>query len=351
MLANAILVIIWLGLSAYGVFGGADFGGGIWDLFSGNAQRGARPRNLIERVIRPVWEANHVWLIFVLVYLWTAFPEVFAAVASTMYIPLTLAALGIIARGSGFAFRKWARTTSLARLYGAAFASASLVTPFFLGTVAGGVASGRVPLGNAAGDAWTSWLNPTSVLGGVLAAVACAFLAAVLLTREAQVQHDAEMVEYFRRRALGSGAAAGLVALAGIVILGIDAPDLAADLTSARGLAMMGLSTLGGVGCLVLLRRRDFVMARAAAVIATVSVLWGWAVAQYPDILPGEATVEDSAASEPVLLALVGAFLAAGAIVVPALVYLFRLTERGVLDETGEASAGSTQALLDRLQG
>lgn len=350
MLVGVILVIIWLGVSLYGVFGGADFGGGIWDLLAGDAERGERPRRLVEQVIGPVWEANHVWLIFVLVYLWTAFPEPFAAIASTMYIPLSLAAFGIIFRGAGFAFRKWASTTDRARLFGAAFAGASLITPFFLGTVAGGVASGRVPLGNAAGDPWSSWLNPTSILGGVLAVLACAFLAAVLLTREAVAEGDDVMAEYFRRRALLSGAAAGAVALAGIGVLSADVPDLFDGLTSGVGLVMMLTSAVGGVASLVLLFRRRYVSARLSAVVATVAVLWGWAAGQYPDLLPGEATTADYAASAPVLWAMIVAFAAAGIFAVPALLYLLALTERGRLGESGVTAEGSTQAYLEALR-
>src|SRR5206468_2154452 len=160
------------------LLGGADFGGGLWDLVAGGPERGARTRALIERSIGPVWEANHVWLIFFLVVTWTAFPRVFAAAASTLYIPLTAAAFGIILRGSGFAFRKTVREVSLKRLFGGAFALSSVITPFFIGAAAGAVASGRVPLGNAAGNLITSWLNPTSVLAGVLATGMCAYLAA-----------------------------------------------------------------------------------------------------------------------------------------------------------------------------
>lgn len=348
MLANAVLVVIWLGVSAYGVFGGADFGGGIWDLLAGGPERGAAPRRLIEKVIGPVWEANHVWLIFVLVYLWTAFPEPFAAIASTTWIPLTFAAFGIIFRGAGFAFRKWAVTVTRARAFGAAFAGASVVAPFFLGTVAGGVASGRVPLGNAAGDPWGSWLNPTSVLGGILAVLACTFLAAVLLTREAQAGEDETLAEYFRVRALAAGALGGVAAAAGVFVLRADAPSLFEGLTDPPGLAILAVSAAGGAGALWLVWRRRYVAARVAAVAAVVSVLWGWGVGEYPNILPGVATIEGAAAPDPVLWSLLGAFLLAALIAVPALVYLLALTERGELQETGTPEGGSTQHLLDR---
>lgn len=350
MLADVVLVIIWVGLSAYAVFGGADFGAGMWDFVAGGPERGARPRALIEKVIGPVWEANHVWLIFVLVYLWTAFPEPFAAIASTLWIPLTLAAFGIIFRGAGFAFRKWASSLESARVFGAAFAGASILTPFFLGTVAGAVASGRVPMGNASGDPWSSWLNPTSLLGGVMAVVACAFLAAVLLTREAHAERDEGMVEYFRRRALAGGVVGGVVALLGIVVLRSDARSLFDGLTADLGLAVIALSGIGGAASLWLMWSRRYVLARVAAVTATVSVLWGWGVGEYPNILPGFATVEETAASNAVLWSMIVAFVLAGLIAVPALVYLLALTQRGDLIDTGSAAGGSTQQLLDRLR-
>src|SRR4051812_6073524 len=177
-------VILFAGVVAYAVLAGADFGAGFWDLTAGGAERGRRPRGLIDRSIGPVWEANHVWLIFCLVVLWTAFSSAFAAIMTTLFVPLGLAAFGIVLRGSGFAFRKVAVRTSAQRAAGATFAISSVVTPFFLGTIAGGIASGRVPSAGS-GDPLKSWLNPTSILGGTLAVVVCAYLAAVFLTSEA----------------------------------------------------------------------------------------------------------------------------------------------------------------------
>src|SRR3954463_12140908 len=139
-------VVLFVGVVAYAVLGGADYGAGFWDLTAGGARRGREPRHLIDETLAPVWEANHVWLIFCLVMLWTAFPRAFAAIMTTLYLPLGLAALGIVVRGSGFAFRKVVVRTSYQRLAGAAFAASSVVTPFFLAAVGGGIASGRVPL-------------------------------------------------------------------------------------------------------------------------------------------------------------------------------------------------------------
>ena len=156
--------MLWVGVTFYAIFGGADFGAGLWTLLAGAGEKNRRPRQLVDWAIGPVWEANHVWLIFVLVVFWTAFPEAFASVFSTLFIPLSLAALGIVLRGAGFAFHKLAPRVRGQLAAEGMFAVASVLTPFFLGTVVGAVAAGRVPVGNAAGDAFTSWLNPLSLL-------------------------------------------------------------------------------------------------------------------------------------------------------------------------------------------
>lgn len=333
-LAEVVLAIMWVGLTAYAVFGGADFGAGFWDLFAGGPERGARQRRLIAEVIGPVWEVNHVWIIFVLVVLWTGFPTAFGSIMSTLYIPLTLVTFGIILRGSGFAFRKVATTVELRRLWGATFAVSSVVTPFFLGAVAGGVASGRIPSGDDTGNAVTSWLNPTSVLGGVLAVGACAFLAATFLTREAHQRDDEDLTEAFRRRAIAAGVGAGLVALAGIGVLAADAPDLFDGLTG-RALPLVILSGVGGLGAIVLLWKRRFVLARLAAAAAVVAVIWGWAVGQYPDVLAPDVEIADVAASRPTLQALLVVLVVGAVFLIPSLLWLYRLTEQGRLLEGG----------------
>src|SRR3954452_13912903 len=201
-LANANAVVLFFAVTVYAIFGGADFGAGFWDLTAGGAQRGERPRALIDHSIGPVWEANHVWLIFSLVVLWSAFSEAFASITLTLFVPLTLAAFGIVLRGSSFAFRKAVFRTRDRRNFGAAFAASSVLVPYCMGAVVGAIASGRVPSGGEAGDPVTSWINPTSILGGVLAVTVCAFLSATYLVWDARrLEHD-DMVEYFRRRAV-----------------------------------------------------------------------------------------------------------------------------------------------------
>lgn len=348
-LANTVIAVIWLGIIAYAVFGGADFGAGIWDLFAGGPERGQGPRALLERSIGPVWEANHVWLIFVLVYLWTGFPEAFVSIMTTLYIPMMLAGFGIVLRGSSFAFRKWAPQLRYRRMLGIGFAASSLLTPFFFGTVAGGVASGRVPLGNAAGDPWTSWLNPTSMLGGSLAVVVSAYIAAVLAARDAARSDRIDLASYFRTRALVAGIAAGVVALLGIFVIAADAPVLFDGLTDAYGGVIVLVSIVAGTTSLVAIYRRKRQLSRVAAVAATVSILWGWGAGQYPWLLPGVLTIEEGAAPDTVLVALLIAFVGAAFLAVPALVWLYVLTDRGALDTARPVRSDTSDAMLLRL--
>jgi cytochrome d ubiquinol oxidase subunit II len=326
--AEALLAFMWAGVTAYALFAGADFGAGFWDLIAGGPERGSAQRSLIEHAIGPVWEANHVWLIFVLVVLWTGFPEAFAAIASSLYVPLTLVAVGVILRGAGFAFRKAVTGVPLQRLFGATFAASSVITPFFLGAVAGAVASGRVPAGVARAHPVHVFVNPTSVLGGTLAVVVCAYLAAVYLTADARRAGDGVLVEAFRRRALASGVVAGGVVLGGIAVLHADAPALFSGLTD-RGRPLVVASALAGLYSLGCVWRRRFVAARLAAATAVTAVLWGWAAGQYPYVLEGEMTIRQAAA-DPASLRAVLVSLAVGALlVVPALVALNAFAQRG----------------------
>ncbi|OFW67469.1 MAG: cytochrome D ubiquinol oxidase subunit II [Actinobacteria bacterium RBG_16_68_21] len=328
-MAEAVLVAMWLGITLYAVFGSADFGAGVWDLLAGSAERGSPRRAVIEHSIGPVWEANHVWLIFVLVFLWTGFPRAFAPLASTMLIPLTAAALGIILRGSGFAFRKTMTTVPLQRLFGATFAASSLLTPFFLGAIAGGVASGRIPAAGA-GDLVGSWWNPTSMLGGVLAVTSCAFLAASFLAADSvRSGMDAE-AEWFRERALVVGILAGLIAMSGIVVLRSDAPTLFHGLTS-RGLPLIVASGVAGSGSLVLLWNRRYHSARVAVVIAVVTVVWGWAAGQYPWLLVDALEISAGSGSLATQRAMLISLGVGAVLFVPPLIYLLMLNERGKL--------------------
>jgi cytochrome bd-type quinol oxidase subunit 2 len=342
-LPEVVLSVMFVGLIAYGLFGGADFGAGIWDLLAGGTRHGARQRELIERSIAPVWEANHVWLIFVLVVLWTAFSGAFAAIVSTLYIPLTLAAFGMIARGAAFAFRKSITTLGMRRFLGAGFALSSLLTPYFLGAVVGGVASGRVPPGIAEGDVVTSWVNPTSVLGGVMAVLVCAYLAAVFLCADARREGAEDLAAQFRVRALGTAAVTGPAGVAGLFVLRADAPQLFDGLTG-RALPVVITSVVAGLAALVLLATRRYTPARVASALAVTAILVGWALAQYPYVLVPDLTIEEAARGRATLVAMLVALVSGAVILVPALVYLYVLFQRSPpeTEATGSAPPASS---------
>ena len=332
MLPDLAAALLVLGLSAYLVLGGADFGAGFWDLTAGGARRGARVRGMIKFGMSPVWEANHVWLIFVLVVFWTGFPTAFGSVTSTLYLPLFAAALGIIFRGAAFALRGEAATIGEARALGATFAISSVLVPFFLGAAVGGIASGRVPVGNADGDAITRWWNATSVLIGVLTVAVAAHLAAVFLAADSIRAGQPDLVRAFRARALGSGIVAGALALGGLFVLHEDARSLYDGLTSGGGLAMVIVSGIAGLVTLGLEWRSRFEWARYTAAIAVGSIVAGWALAQRPELLPGELTLDQAAASNATLAALLISVAIGMLVLAPSLRYLFRLTLRGQLD-------------------
>ncbi|MGZ6909224.1 MAG: cytochrome d ubiquinol oxidase subunit II [Acidimicrobiia bacterium] len=334
---HLVAAALFLGVSAYAVFGGADFGAGFWDLFAGGAARGSRPRALVDHAIGPVWEANHVWLIFCLVVLWTGFPTVFASITLTMFVPLSLVALGIVARGAGFAFRKVVPRVAEQRVFGAAFAFSSLVVPFFLGAVVGGIVAGRVPPGGRAGDVWSAWTGPASIVGGLLAVAVCAYLAAVFLAHDAHRLGDDHLVGYFRRRAVGAAVVAGALALAGFVVLDHDAPHLHRELVG-RGLPLVIAATVFGLVALGLLLRGRIRLARLAAVGAVASVVWGWGVAQWPYVLPTSVTVDSGAAPHATLVALIVVTVIAAVVVFPSLALLYVLDQRNALEPS--ASTG-----------
>ena len=346
-MADAAAVVLFAAVTAYAVFGGADFGAGFWDLVAGGAERGKRPRALIDHSIGPVWEANHVWLIFALVVLWTAFSEAFESITLTLFVPLTLAALGIVLRGASFAFRKAVLRTTERRAFGAMFAFSSVLVPYCMGAVAGAIASGEVPKGGEAGDPWSSWVNPTSIIGGVLAVTVCAYLASVYLVWDARRLSDDALVEYFRRRATIAAVVTGIVAFVGIFVLHADATYVFHGLTS-RALPLVLLSALCGTGSLFLLVRRSHRGARLLAMGAVASVIWAWGVAQWPYILPTSLKVSDAAAPSGTLATVLVVFGVAAVIILPSLALLYVLDQRSLLPEesvdTGPPRAASTSA-------
>jgi cytochrome d ubiquinol oxidase subunit II len=329
-LPDAAAAILWVGVTFYALFGGADFGGGFWDLVAGGAERGERPRATIQRSLTPVWEANHVWLIFCLVILWTAFPPAFSAVMTTLYVPLTVAAFGIILRGSGFAFRKSIEGLAGRRAAGATFAISSLLTPFFMGTVVGAIAAGNVPAeGN--GDAFSSWLDPLPLLVGAIFVASGAYLAAVFLVGDARRAGEEEMERYFARRALAAAAVAGALAVAGIFVLESEASYVYDRLTD-QGLPLVILSLLCGAAALLVLLRGGRRPLRPLAGGAVVAVIWGWGVAQFPYLLPTGLRIDEAAAPDPTLTMVLIVFGIAAVLVLPSLALLYTLSQRDLLD-------------------
>jgi cytochrome bd ubiquinol oxidase subunit II len=337
--STAIAIVLLLALAAYAVFGGADFGAGFWDLTAGGPERGAEPRAVIERSIGPVWEANHVWLIFIFVVTWSAFPSAYQSIMLTLFVPLTVAALGIVLRGASFAFRKSVVTLRFRRVFGGAFALSSVLVPFCLGAIAGGIASGQVPSGGEAGDPVDSWLNPTSLVTGVLAVVVAAYLAAVYLVWDSRHFRQYSMGEYFRRRALLSAIVAGLVAVVGLVVLNAKASHVFDGLMS-RALPSLILSVLCGLGALVLLMRYAGRGARVLAALAVAGIIISWGIAQWPYLLPESLTVSAAAAPHGTLVTLLVAVGLAVVIVVPGFVLLYVLDQRALLPEEGTEDVG-----------
>jgi cytochrome d ubiquinol oxidase subunit II len=331
--ADAAAAILWVGATFYALFGGADFGGGFWDLIAGDAKRGERPRELIQRSLTPVWEANHVWLIFILVVLWTAFPPAFSAVMTTLYVPLTLAAFGIVLRGSGFAFRKSLEGLRERRAAGATFALSSVLTPFFMGAVVGAIASGNVPAGGG-GDAFSSWIEPLPLLTGAMFVATGAYLAAVFLVGDARRAGEADLERYFVRRALAAAGVAGLAAAFGLIELHAEARYVFDRLVD-QGLPLVILSALCGLGLLAVLLRGGRRPQRPLAAGAVVAVIWGWGVAQFPYLLPTSLKIGEAAAPDPTLDVVFIVFGAAAVLVLPSLGLLYALTQRDLLEHEG----------------
>ena len=331
--ADAVLGVLGIGLTLYAVFAGADFGAGLWSLLAGGGDRGRRPRELIDWAIGPVWEANHVWLIFMLVVLWTGFASAFEAIFSTLFIPLSLAALGIVLRGSGFAFHHNTQRAGSRLLAEWVFGLASVLTPFFMGTVVGAIAGGRVPVGNAAGDPVTSWLNPLSVVIGALFVATSAYLAAVFLVSDARRAGASDLERYFADRAFVAAIVAGALAVAGLVALHSDASYVFGRLKS-QALPLVILSLVCGTAVLVLLRRGARRGARPLATGAVVAVIAAWGVAQYPYLLPETLTIDQAAAPSSVLEGLLIVFVVAVVLVLPGLALLYTLVQRNLVEET-----------------
>ncbi len=332
---NVMLVVMVLALLAYALLAGADFGGGAWDLLAGTGKKTKHSaedqRSLISASLGPVWEANHVWLIFVIVCTFSAFPAAFGEIATSLELPLALALVGIVLRGAAYVYRAYGEGASLPdRWWSRIFACASVLTPFMLGVSGAALATGKLRTG---GSPLVPFQSPFTVLAGLLAVVVTAFLAAVYLCYDAAQHPDTQhLVTVFRRKAMGAAVASGLVVLVMLPFFYHDAPVVAHRFTD-RSLPLAAFSALCGFGSLAVLWKQRFLLARVTAAAAVVGVLGGWAVAQYPDLLVGRYTAAQAAAAPSSLDTMVVAMIVGMAVVVPSFLYLLKVFTAPVLEE------------------
>lgn len=321
-----VLGLLWVGMTLYVLLGGADFGGGVWDLLASGARR-ERQRGLIADAIAPVWEANHVWLIFVLTGLLAAFPTVFADLSVALYLPFSLVLLGIVFRGAAFAFRAHGdRGSTWQMTWTRVFGVASIVSPFLLGAAAASIASGRIHVVDGRVDAGlvSAWTSPLSLFAGLFAVAICAYLASTFLVVEAVARGDAELERDYRTRAIAAGIVAGLLAAAGLLLVRSEAPVLWDGMTE-RGLPLVALSAAGGIASIGAMSRGAYRIARAGAAVAVGAVLWGWGAAQWPYLIVPDVTAEAAAAPEDTVRLVAIGFTVGGLLLAPSLLVLFRV--------------------------
>ena len=324
-LPDVCAALLALSLNAYVLFGGADFGGGVWDLLAWGPRRD-RQRAVIANALGPIWEANHVWLIFAIVLTFTCFPPVAARLGTVLHIPLTLMLIGVVLRGSAFTFRTYDRQRDATqRRWGRIFSSASVITPILLGVSIGAVATGRVgrATGGFAQQYIEPWFTPFAFGVGLLTLTLFAFLAAVFLTLETQ---DPELSEDFRRRALGAGIAVFLASALVLLLSRGQAPLVMSGLMASPWALPLHLTTgAAAIAVLAALWFRRFRLARVGVGLQVSLIFWGWAMAQYPWLVPPDLTIARSAAPDATLRLVLITGVIGGAILLPSLWYLFRV--------------------------
>lgn len=312
-------------LVLYALLGGADYGGGVWDLFA-FGKRARQQRDLIAEAISPVWEANHVWLILVVVILFTGFPPAFAVIATALHIPITLVLIGIVLRGTAFTFRTYdVQRDDVQRRWSLVFSIASVITPILLGTTLGAIASGTIQVqdGTVANDFLKSWLAPFPLAVGFFAVSLFAFLAAVYLTVEAP---ESELREDFRTRALLAGVIVGVLALTVFVLAKTGAPTVRAGISrSWWALGLHIFTAIAAIGAFYTLWTRRYKLARVCAASQVTLILLGWAFAQFPYLIEPHITLSSAAAPQITLRLLLGALVAGAVLLFPSYYYLFRI--------------------------
>lgn len=325
-LETIIAGVMVASLVLYALLGGADYGGGVWDLFA-FGPRARRQRALIAEAIGPVWEANHVWLILVIVILFTAFPPAFAVIATALHIPITLLLIGIVLRGTAFTFRTYdVQRDDIQRRWSLVFSIASIITPILLGTTLGAIASGTIQVENnvVTSGFFNSWLAPFPFAVGFFALALFAFLAAVYLTVETTDERDLQ--EDFRWRALIAGVVVGMLALTVFVLAGTGAPTVRAGISrTSWALGLHFLTAVAATGAFFTLWTRRYKVARVFAAAQVVLILLGWAFAQFPHLVEPDITLWSAAAPQITLQLLLGALVAGALLLFPSYYYLFRI--------------------------
>ncbi len=327
-LAYVILTILWLALIAYAVLGGADFGAGVWDLlYIGNKDVSKRRHEFINHALGPVWEANHVWLIFLIVGLFTAFPSVFSTLSIVLFLPFTLALIGIVMRGAAFIFRVYGtrNDTYGAVVWGAVFSFASIITPFILGASAAAVASGHIRITSATVQAdmtGVTWFTPFAIVIGLMAVALCGVLSSVYLSVEAKQAQDTGLEQAFRLRAIIAGAATATLGAVGLILSRTEAPLLWQGLLAHAIPVVIGTMLVGLATAAALFTRR-YRVARVLIIIETAGLLGSWGVSQLPYLIPPFVTVDSAANSPAVLQVLLIGTIIGMALLLPSLYYLF----------------------------
>ena len=317
MIPTLLGAVLLAALVFYALLGGADYGGGIWDLFASGPRKDEQ-RRLIDEAIGPVWEANHVWLILVVVVLFTGFPPAFAAIASGLFAPLVLLLMGIVMRGSAFTFRAYDdRGDAFQRRWGRVFSMSSILAPLTLGDVVGSLASGRVD-----GPASRAWLDPFPLAVGLFTAVLFAFLAATYLAFEAR----GELQDDFRKRALLAGVVVGLLAMGVYLLAGTGAPLVHQGLTRRPWSWPLQIATaIAAVTAFAALWQRGYGLARVAAAAQVALILVGWAASQYPYLVVPSLTLETASAPPETQILLLKAVACGAVLLFPCLYLLFRV--------------------------
>lgn len=314
---NVIALIMIFSLIAYVITGGADFGGGVWDLFASGKRANAQ-RRLIANVMAPIWEANHIWLILLIVLMFVAFPKAYSTVLTVLHFPATIMLIGIVLRGSAFVFRKYdEKGDGNRRLWSVMFAIGSIIAPFFLGTILGAITIDQPDLK----EFFWSWIKLFPLFTGLLTLVICAYLAAVYLTIETS---DRDLQRDFRARALVTGSILFVLTLLGTVIAYFDARYLFYELTEgAFAIPLQVATIIAAIFTLTCLYREKYQLARLGAVAHVIVLLFGWMITQYPDLITGHLTIAEAAAPENVLVTTLIILGGGTTIMLPSLLYLY----------------------------